>query len=1122
MIKKIITIITIIALLMPIFFTSLNLAFEDVQDNAYEKSENEEEMKEVKQPEKEDNGEEEENSEEKLPEEQNGKDGTLPEDKTEEDTERDTEDLEEGQKQNESEQLPEETEKNPENSEQEQLPSEEQDEKQPENEDEEDLEEERGIPNVLTIINNSPVIKDGIYEIATALDNSKVIEVQNGSCSNSANVQLSKKKNVQRQRFEIIYNVNEGVYTITALHADKVLDVANGGTISGSNVQQYQANNTEAQKWIIQETGDGYYNIISKKSGLYLDIANGSSQEGANVQIYEGNGTKAQKFAFRKVTQGKGTKTLEDGVYSIHAKSNQNIILQVQDREKANEQAIQLVNKTMTTNKSQNFVVKYLNNGYYSLTIQSSNKAMDVPGSANTIGTGIQQYDSNNTTAQQWIIQDVGSGYYSIISRCNGLYIDIPSGNVKSGQRLQLYDGNNTNAQKFKFKKVEEPQGDKVIEEGVYYISSALLPNKVLDIAGGSSKNDANLQLWERDKVPQQQFRLKYDEKEKAYTISPTHSNKVLDVQSSGQNNGTNVGQYQSNNTLAQKWIIKQTSDGYYYIISKCNYLYLDIAGAGTQNGTNIQVYDGNGTNAQKFKFVLANSNIVGEKVIENGVYKIHSSINYNKVIDIQGGYYNNGANVQLWEKDNVQQQKFEITYNDDGKYYEIKSVNSGKSLDIVSNQKVNGTNVQQYDSNGSEAQRWVIQKADNNSYYIVAVNSGLYLDLAESKTDNGTNIQIYEGNGSNAQKFKFERVTMIDNNSFKISIKKVANRYFDIAGGTQEENGNLQIWSGDDVNQQIFKIEYIDKNYCKIISRQSNKVLTVKNNNVVQATYNNLTSQQWSIEIAGNGYYKIKSRATGKYMEVYKNGVANATNVQVNTGSNTTAQMFKFNVIGQTQGIDVSQWNGFINWSQVKNSGKVDFAMIRAAYRGYGSGKIVTDPQFLKNATGAVAQGINIGLYFFTQAINEEEAKEEANYVLNLIKSYNLKVTYPIVIDTEYSGSTTNGKNDYLGRADNLDKQTRTAVCKAFAETIKKAGYTPAVYASRDWFYNNLEVSKLTNCDIWLAHYTGSVDKSTDYKYSYQMWQYTSSGSIPGVNEPVDSETGKSKVDMNICYKNY
>lgn len=200
--------------------------------------------------------------------------------------------------------------------------------------------------------------------------------------------------------------------------------------------------------------------------------------------------------------------------------------------------------------------------------------------------------------------------------------------------------------------------------------------------------------------------------------------------------------------------------------------------------------------------------------------------------------------------------------------------------------------------------------------------------------------------------------------------------------------------------------------------------------------------------------------------------------------------------------GIDVSVYQGTIDWTKVSKSG-VDFAMIRAGYRGYGDkGVLVEDSMFSKNVLGAKTNKMDIGIYFYTQAINVEEAKEEAKFVVNLIKKYGIDVKYPIAIDTELSPIGT-------GRADNISKEKRTEVVKAFCETIKKLGYKPMVYASKYWLYDNLNVQQISQYDTWLAHYT---DK-TDYKYSYTMWQYTSTGNVDGI-------TGN--VDKSYCYKIY
>lgn len=193
--------------------------------------------------------------------------------------------------------------------------------------------------------------------------------------------------------------------------------------------------------------------------------------------------------------------------------------------------------------------------------------------------------------------------------------------------------------------------------------------------------------------------------------------------------------------------------------------------------------------------------------------------------------------------------------------------------------------------------------------------------------------------------------------------------------------------------------------------------------------------------------------------------------------------------------GIDVSKWNQDIDWSRVKNAG-VEFAIIRAGYRGSTTGSLVVDPYFEQNIKGATEADVLTGVYFFTQAVNEVEAVEEASMVIELLKKY--EIQYPVFIDTEGAGGN--------GRADSLDVATRTAVCEAFCSTIANEGYNAGVYASRNWYNTRLEAERLEKYYIWLAEYRSEPL----YEGSYQMWQYTSKGSIDGI---------EGNVDVNISY---
>ena len=197
-------------------------------------------------------------------------------------------------------------------------------------------------------------------------------------------------------------------------------------------------------------------------------------------------------------------------------------------------------------------------------------------------------------------------------------------------------------------------------------------------------------------------------------------------------------------------------------------------------------------------------------------------------------------------------------------------------------------------------------------------------------------------------------------------------------------------------------------------------------------------------------------------------------------------------------RGIDVSHNQGVIDWQKVKAAG-VEYAIIRCGYRGASTGALVEDPYFEKNIKNATEAGVRVGVYFFTQATTPVEAVEEASMVLMLCNQY--KISFPLYIDTEGAGGN--------GRADGLDLETRTAVCTAFCETIENAGYTAGVYASKNWLTGKLDAQKLSPYSVWLAQYSGKPS----YQGTYDMWQYTSAGTVDGIS---------TLVDFNVSYMDY
>lgn len=208
--------------------------------------------------------------------------------------------------------------------------------------------------------------------------------------------------------------------------------------------------------------------------------------------------------------------------------------------------------------------------------------------------------------------------------------------------------------------------------------------------------------------------------------------------------------------------------------------------------------------------------------------------------------------------------------------------------------------------------------------------------------------------------------------------------------------------------------------------------------------------------------------------------------------------------------GIDVSYHNGTIDWDAVATDG-VEYAFLRAGYRGYGNGSLQQDSKFTTYAAGAAAAGIPIGVYYFTEATDEEEAIEEAKDCIRMIQENNINVTLPIALDYEYQY---NAAGQLVSPKAGLSKAAATANCQAFCDTIAAAGYTPIIYANKSDFAKLIDGAALAESyGIWLANYT----TATTYSGTYQIWQYTSSGSVDGIPGKVDCNFWYTQGDLGI-----
>lgn len=271
------------------------------------------------------------------------------------------------------------------------------------------------------------------------------------------------------------------------------------------------------------------------------------------------------------------------------------------------------------------------------------------------------------------------------------------------------------------------------------------------------------------------------------------------------------------------------------------------------------------------------------------------------------------------------------------------------------------------------------------------------------------------------------------------------------------------------------------------------------ENNSSSSSSQAATTATDTTVKTTGNKIH-INDSTLGEIWITELDGVP--VNKLDNNGFTADSSLKYYNENGKaasTEGIDVSSYSGDIDWKKVKESG-IDFAMIRVGGRGYGeSGEMYTDERALEYINGAKAEGIKVGAYFFSQAINTEEAIEEADYVKSVLGD--IKLDYPVAYDWEII-------KDDDARTDNVSASQATECARAFCDRVKELGYTPILYSPSRELYFKYDLSRLADIDIWYCEY---ANVPTFY-YEFSMWQYSATGTIDGI---------EGAVDLNVCFTN-
>lgn len=587
------------------------------------------------------------------------------------------------------------------------------------------------------------LLDDGDYAIATDVDYSKVLDVENGNASNMANVQIFGSNKSGAQQWHVTFDDATGYYTFTLKGTNEVLDLKNGDTTSGNNVWIYESNGTLAQKWLLERNGNGFYILSAKDKGLALDVTGARSESGTNVEVWSKNDSGAQRFHFLTLNpkfdeHNKQTLAGGDGLYTVELAKNVGKVLDVSCDSKDDGANVQLYSSNGTN--AQKFYFEQDDEGFYTITVAGSGKVLDVDCGAITWGSNVQQFTGNRTDAQRWAVRRNADGSITLVNKGSGLALDLVAGGSADGTNLQTYEDNGTAAQRFTLKKVD------YLKDGIYKISSLADLSKVLDINAASSADGAKAQAYESNDTLAQRFEVSLNE-DGSFRIRTAASGGFL-TQSSA--NSTDVVQRGNRTTAAvdmNTW--KLVWQGGYYTVVRADTASSSAAGQkalsleGTQNGKALKVASNTGSyDLKHFLFEQAS-------LINDGLYEIVSRLGLD--LDAAGAGATSGTNVQIYEKNNSVAQKYYVT-SAGGGYYAITNAASGLALDVNAGSTENGANVHLWESNGTDAQRWTVVIADGGGITFINKASGKALDVAAANASNGANVQSFERNYTYAQ----------------------------------------------------------------------------------------------------------------------------------------------------------------------------------------------------------------------------------------------------------------------------------------------------------------------------------------------------------------------------------
>lgn len=584
---------------------------------------------------------------------------------------------------------------------------------------------------------DDPDLADGLYVIASNLDDSLVLDVASSSPMNGAQGCLWYRNRQSNQMFSF-QQQNDGSYIIRAYHSDKVLAVAGVKAANGAAVLQWNDNGTANMRWRVERNREtGLYRIVSVDTGMCLDFASDAATAGSPFVAWEITGSQKQSFSLLPAEREKSSgKTLEEGIYAINLSASSSLRL-------GSEATSPSVNGTVaqTQGLQDAFVQKFMftyndTDGCYTIANVASGKVLSVAGLNASSGTSVVFWDDNQTANMRWIVERTSNGFM-LVSKDTNFCLDFAADDAVPLVNCVVWERTGSTKQLYNLNEIP------LIEDGYYAISPSSAPGLRVDVNGGSTLSGTNAILWTVNGGMSQKFCFLRNS-DGTYMIRTLHSGQSLGISSEGK-----IVQQELSSHSSQRWKLSPDGSGGIRFESYADDGSLRSFSTGGNVFSSASVWgDWSVPGNDEQSFTLSSVNI-----IDDGLYTISTAQDTTTIMSQKNSSDTNGVTQVLAQDGGLPWAKYRIV-NCGKNTVSILTENS-KALAVDASAS-NGASIIQWDNNNTDNMKWEVVPDYFGSVFLKNVQTGRNIDFNSDSPQVGADVISWDAHWGDKQKWRF------------------------------------------------------------------------------------------------------------------------------------------------------------------------------------------------------------------------------------------------------------------------------------------------------------------------------------------------------------------------------